>query len=66
MLAIIAVFLVFGMFLDAIPIIYITLPILYPTAISLGYDPIHFAIITVASLMIGHDHPACRVEFICH
>jgi C4-dicarboxylate transporter, DctM subunit len=57
MLIIILVFLVFGMFLDAIPILYITLPILYPTAISLGYDPIHFAIITVASLMIGQITP---------
>jgi len=57
MLAIVLVFLIFGMFLDAIPIMYITLPILYPTALSLGYDPIHFAIITVAALMIGQITP---------
>ncbi|WP_458413482.1 TRAP transporter large permease [Schinkia sp. CFF1] len=57
MLIIILVFLIFGMFLDAVPILYITLPILYPVVMSLGYDPIHFAIITVASLMIGQITP---------
>lgn len=57
MLIVIFIFLLFGMFLDAIPILYITLPILYPTVISLGYDPIHFAIVTVAALMIGQITP---------
>lgn len=57
MLVIILVFLIFGMFLDAVPILYITLPILYPVVMTLGYDPIHFAIITVASLMIGQITP---------
>ncbi|WP_153726842.1 TRAP transporter large permease [Salinibacillus xinjiangensis] len=57
MLMIIATFLFFGMFLEAIPIMYITIPILYPTVLSLNYDPIHFAVITVASLMIGQITP---------
>ncbi|MBM4761823.1 TRAP transporter large permease [Bacillus sp. B15-48] len=57
MLIIVLVFLIFGMFLDAIPILYITLPILYPVVLSLGYDPIHFAIITVGALMIGQITP---------
>jgi C4-dicarboxylate transporter, DctM subunit len=57
MLVIVLLFLIFGMFLDAIPILYITLPILYPVVISLGYDPVHFAIITVAALMIGQITP---------
>ena len=50
-------FLIFGMFFDGIPILYITLPIVYPIVLSLGYDPIHFAIITVAALMIGQITP---------
>ena len=57
MLIIVVLFLIFGMFLDAIPILYITLPILYPVVVSLGYDPIHFAIITVSALMIGQITP---------
>ncbi|WP_203555599.1 TRAP transporter large permease [Bacillus sp. B15-48] len=56
-LIIILVFLIFGMFLDAIPILYLTLPILYPIVLSLGYDPIHFAMVTVAALMIGQITP---------
>lgn len=57
MLVIIAIFLILGTVLEAIPVMYITLPILYPVVLSLGYDPIHFAIITVASLMIGQITP---------
>ncbi|MBU8906230.1 TRAP transporter large permease [Desertibacillus haloalkaliphilus] len=57
MLVIILIFLLFGMFLDAIPILYITLPVLYPTVLTLGYDPIHFAMVAVATLMIGQITP---------
>jgi len=57
MILVLLLILVFGMFLDAVPILYITVPILYPVIISLGYDPIHFGIIMVALLMIGQVTP---------
>ncbi|GIN92352.1 C4-dicarboxylate TRAP transporter large permease protein DctM [Siminovitchia terrae] len=57
MLLILVLFLVFGMFLDAVPILYITIPILYPAVMALGYDPIHFGILTIACMMISQITP---------
>lgn len=57
MLMILGLFLVFGMFLDAVPILYITIPILYPAVIGLGYDPYHFGILTIACMMISQITP---------
>lgn len=57
MLLILALFLIFGMFLDAVPILYITIPILYPAVVALGYDPIHFGVLTIACMMISQITP---------
>lgn len=62
LLFILALYLVFGMFLDALPILYITIPIVYPTVIALGYDPIHFGVITVACMMISQVTPPVGVS----
>ena len=47
------VFLVVGCFLDAIPAIIIFGTILQPLALSVGMDPIHFAMIGIISLAFG-------------
>ncbi|RKJ05970.1 TRAP transporter large permease subunit, partial [Butyricicoccus sp. 1XD8-22] len=57
MLLILVLFLIFGMFLDAVPILYITIPILYPAVVALGYDPIHFGVLTIACMMISQITP---------
>ncbi|RST71831.1 TRAP transporter large permease subunit [Siminovitchia acidinfaciens] len=57
MLLILVLFLIFGMFLDAVPILYITIPILYPAVMALGYDPIHFGVLTIACMMISQITP---------
>lgn len=57
MLLILILFLIFGMFLDAVPILYITIPILYPAVMALGYDPIHFGVLTIACMMISQITP---------
>lgn len=62
MIAILILFLIFGCFLDAVPILYITIPILFPTVIALGYDPIHFGIITIACMMVGQITPPVGVS----
>ncbi|NQV98222.1 MAG: TRAP transporter large permease [Rhodospirillales bacterium] len=49
--------LVVGMFLDAGPAILILGPILTPTALALGIDPVHFAIIMCVNLTIGLATP---------
>lgn len=55
-------FLFFGLFLDALPILYITIPIVFPVITALGYDPIHFGIITVACMMISQVTPPVGVS----
>lgn len=48
-----AVTLIVGCFLDMIAAITILVPILLPTALSLGIDPIHFGIFFMFNLMLG-------------
>jgi TRAP-type C4-dicarboxylate transport system permease large subunit len=49
--------LVVGSFVDTVPAILIFVPILQPTAVAFGIDPIHFAIIVIVNLMIGLNTP---------
>jgi len=53
--------LVLGTFLEAIPIIIIMGPILYPVAQSFGIDPIHFGIIIMANTGVGFIMPPMGV-----
>lgn len=46
-------FLVLGMIMDAIPAILIFVPVLLPSAIALGIDPIHYSAMIVVNLMVG-------------
>ena len=43
----------FGMFLDIGAAILILTPLLMPTVVSLGVDPVHFGLIVVVNLMLG-------------
>jgi tripartite ATP-independent transporter DctM subunit len=47
MIAILLAYAVLGMFMDAIGMLILTLPVVYPAVINLGYDPIWFGIIVV-------------------
>ncbi|MBM3524817.1 MAG: TRAP transporter large permease [Alphaproteobacteria bacterium] len=49
--------LIVGMFLDAGPAILILGPILAPTMIKLGMDPLHFAIVMCVNMTIGLATP---------
>lgn len=53
MLAINALFLVLGCFLDATTIILVIIPLFMPTIRSLGIDPVHFGVVAIVNLMIG-------------
>lgn len=46
-----------GDFMDATPIILIFVPILFPTAMALGIDPIHFGILVVVNMELGAITP---------
>ena len=46
-LCILSAYVVLGMFMDAIGMLVLTLPVVYPAVIALGYDPIWFGIVVV-------------------
>jgi tripartite ATP-independent transporter DctM subunit len=47
LISILLFYIVLGMFMDAIGMLLLTLPVVYPAVIALGYDPIWFGIIVV-------------------
>jgi tripartite ATP-independent transporter DctM subunit len=47
LLLILSIYIFLGMFLDAIGMLMLTLPIVFPAVLALGYDPIWFGIIVV-------------------
>ena len=53
MLLVNLVLLVLGAFLEGSTIILIVLPVLLPTAVALGIDPVHFGVMAVLNIMIG-------------
>mgnify|MGYP002629764651 CR=1 FL=1 len=53
LLVVYALFLVLGMFIDALGIMLLTLPIVFPLITGLGYDPIWFGVIVVKLCGIG-------------
>lgn len=47
------ILLVLGCFLEGSTIILVILPVLLPTAVALGVDPVHFGVVAVLNIMIG-------------
>ena len=50
-------YLVLGCLMDAMAMIILTVPIIYPVIIQLGFDPIWFGIIIVMTVELGLIHP---------
>lgn len=57
LLAVNVLLLAFGLFMDPLPGVLILVPILAPIALSLGIDPVHFAIVVIVNLTIGLATP---------
>jgi tripartite ATP-independent transporter DctM subunit len=53
MFVVTVLFLILGAFLDTLLMLLIIIPILMPTVIALGIDPVHFGVVSVVNLMIG-------------
>jgi C4-dicarboxylate transporter, DctM subunit len=52
-LAFLVVLVVLGMILDSVSILLLTMPIMVPVALSLGYDPIWFGIVAIIAIELG-------------
>ena len=51
------VLILLGMFMDQVSMMLITVPIFYPIAIQLGYDPIWFSLIVLMALEMSATTP---------
>ncbi|MFV0475627.1 MAG: TRAP transporter large permease [Pikeienuella sp.] len=58
---IVVVLLVIGMFIETISALILVTPVLAPIAQSFGFDPIHFAVVTVIAVLIGSLTPPVAV-----
>jgi C4-dicarboxylate transporter, DctM subunit len=47
------VFLIIGFFLEGVPVVLMFVPVLFPAAMEMGVDPIHFGIIVVLNIELG-------------
>lgn len=56
-LAVVALMLVLGMFLDVLPAVVVAAPVLAPAMTALGFDPVHFAIVMLLALNVGNITP---------
>ncbi|WP_121610688.1 TRAP transporter large permease [Mesobacillus foraminis] len=61
-LMIIILLLIIGCFIDTSAAVIIFTPILFPVAVGLGIDPIHFGIIMIVALSIGFITPPLGVN----
>jgi C4-dicarboxylate transporter DctM subunit len=62
MIAILIVYIIAGFFLDIFAVLMITLPISHPILVlSLGFDPVHFGVLCVVTIMIGAITPPVGV-----
>lgn len=51
--AFVLVLVVLGMILDSVSILLLTMPVMVPVAISIGYDPIWFGIVAIIAIELG-------------
>jgi tripartite ATP-independent transporter DctM subunit len=47
------ILLVLGCFLEGTTILLVIVPVMLPTAVALGVDPVHFGVVAVVNIMIG-------------
>ena len=53
MISVVLFFLFIGTFMDAVPAMILFIPVILPSAISLGVDPIHLGLVTIITLALG-------------
>ncbi len=62
MLAISLLYIVLGMFIDSISMMVMTLPVLFPLVVAVGFDPIWFGVVLVILMEIGLITPPVGVN----
>ncbi|WEX12063.1 TRAP transporter large permease [Chelativorans sp. AA-79] len=49
--------LLLGIFIEPMPALILSLPVLQPIAVQMGYDPVHFGIVVLMTLIVGAVSP---------
>lgn len=62
MIVVMFFFLIGGCFMDALGMILLTIPIFYPVAVALGYDPIWFGVVIVLVTELGVITPPVGIN----
>jgi tripartite ATP-independent transporter DctM subunit len=62
MILILAMYLVAGCFMDSLAMVTLTVPILYPTVVALGFNPIWFGVIIVLVVEMGVITPPVGIN----
>jgi tripartite ATP-independent transporter DctM subunit len=60
--AIVLLYLILGMFLDIFSAVIVTIPVIYPLILSLGFDPIWFGVIVVIVCEVGLITPPVGMD----
>ena len=60
--AIVGFYIILGCFLDVLPAIILTVPIIYPIIVALGYDPIWWGVIMVRVMEVGMISPPIGIN----
>ncbi|MEN8246467.1 MAG: TRAP transporter large permease subunit [Thermodesulfobacteriota bacterium] len=67
LISILLLYVLLGMVMNIIPMIMLTLPIIFPTVMALGFDPIWFGVITVIMMEMGQITPPVGINvFVIH
>ena len=62
MILILIMYLVAGMFMDSLAMITLTVPILFPTVLRLGFDPVWFGVMIVLVVEMGVITPPVSIN----
>lgn len=62
LIVILLAYTVLGMFMDALSMLVVTIPIVYPIILGLGYDPIWFGVIAVIVIEMGMITPPVGIN----
>jgi tripartite ATP-independent transporter DctM subunit len=54
---VVIVLLVLGIFLEAVPVMLISIPLFGPLVVGYGVDPIHFGVVLTFAILLGIVHP---------
>lgn len=67
MLLIIGIYLILGMFMDGLPMVVLTVPVIAPVVYGLGFDPVWFGIVIVVVTEVGILTPPFGMQcFVVH